>query len=104
MAQINVIGIYKLEQLPNKKPKKKITAEVLTAALEELRASDFGLFTITDPIQVTSQETNYVAFGSVNSYGSPNNYAKVDIAFIGTAGAPVRATGSHKVSVEVIGF
>jgi len=80
-----------------------VDGEVLTAALESVTAADLGLRTITSEPELTSRERSYVFYGSTSRPGSPGNYFVPDIDYIATAGAPVRATGSHSAGFKVVG-
>jgi len=103
MPTITIQATYKGEK-PLGMPRARIVDTlILTAALETISARSLGLKTITTEPLLTSREIDYEFYGSTHSPGSPDNYVAVDIRFIGTPGAPVRATGSHYAALHVGG-
>jgi len=103
LPTVTIVRTAKLEPPAGLGVGRIVDAIVQTAALESVSAASVGLKTIYGEPTLTSREVDYVFLGSTNTRGGLGNYLVIDIQFIGTTGAPVRATGSHFCSLKVIG-
>ena len=103
MPTVTIVRAAKLEPPTGLGVGRIVDAIVQTAAQERTTAADLGLKTIYGEPSITSREFDYVAMGSVSRAGSLMNYVVIDIQFLGTAGRPLRATGSHFCGLKVVG-
>ena len=103
MPTVTIVRTARLEPPAGLGVGRIVDGIVQTAALERTTAASLGLKTIYGEPTLTSREFDYYFMGSVSRPGSLMNYLVVDIQFLGTAGRPLRATGSHFCGLKVVG-
>jgi len=103
MPAVTIVRTAKLEPPAGLGVGRIVDAIVNTAALERTTAASLGLKTVYGEPILTSREFDYYFLGSTSRPGSLMNYLVIDFQFLGTAGRPLRGTGSHYCGLKVVG-